>query len=448
MSAGIARGGMVYVWGESNMRFGDPNFAPRALPTPIPGIPGKVASLAIGDWGALALTKAGEVWGWGDELSGLGAMGHGGGVAAKPVRLKGLPKRDPVVKIGAGRYTGAAMTKSGAMWVWGDGLEDHCFGLKRIAAFSRTNPVRDFGVGRRSVAALSGKGEIYMWETDYCGVADNNGHGLLTKISGLSEDDPIVKVAVGRDEAIGLTGSGVVWSWKLSRWPFPPVGEPVPIEVSMIGGLPRKEPISTIEASDSCFYGLTKTGRLYAWGSKSCKEKGISRNPVTATRIQAKAGALTSFAAGSSHAIAVAKRGRTVAWGENYYGELGLGEYTRPKATPQRVRPPEEGHPGVEVTVQKRDLWVDYRPLTVEVWAWDGKKDIGGKVLVQWGKEKRTLTLGKHGARTRIKGLPLGKHVIRVTYLGNGKYKSTPGQTVFIKIVDRDTYHERYPLRG
>ncbi|PIN01006.1 hypothetical protein CDL12_26487 [Handroanthus impetiginosus] len=89
-------------------------------PTPIPGLPRDVCSIAAGHYHSLAVTSQGHVWAWGrnsESQLGRGQLSPRE-TWGKPQKVEGMDK----VRIQAAFASGvvsAAVGDDGALWVWG-----------------------------------------------------------------------------------------------------------------------------------------------------------------------------------------------------------------------------------------------------------------------------------------------------------------------------------------
>ena len=112
-----------------------------------------------------------------------------------------------------------------------------------------------------------------------------------------------------------------------------------PIPTSL--ALPSGEQAANIAAGPRFGLLLTASGKVYAWGDNRHGELGIgtvtsgSWSPVPVAMPPGTT--VTSISAGPGHATAVTNDGLLYAWGENSFGELGIGSFTAFEPLPQRV---------------------------------------------------------------------------------------------------------------
>ena len=89
-----------------------------------------------------------------------------------------------------------------------------------------------------------------------------------------------------------------------------------------------------IAASNATAYALGSDGRLYAWGDDAQGEVGngaTSSKDATPTPVPFPSGVTpVAVAAGQAAAYAVGSDGNLYAWGDNYWGELGIGAAAGP----------------------------------------------------------------------------------------------------------------------
>jgi alpha-tubulin suppressor-like RCC1 family protein len=133
-----------------------------------------------------------------------------------------------------------------------------------------------------------------------------------------------LSVSSGFTCGIARTGGAYCWGsnldWQLgngfdSRW------NPAPV----VGGIP----FTLVSSGGQFACGIVTNGRAYCWGSNSEGALGIgaTTNIYKSNTPLALAGGLTfrSVSAGSAHVCGVTTAGAIYCWGNNQYGQLGIG---------------------------------------------------------------------------------------------------------------------------
>jgi alpha-tubulin suppressor-like RCC1 family protein/fibronectin type 3 domain-containing protein len=166
----------------------------------------------------------------------------------------------------------------------------------------------------------------------------SNGANAFTFDYGLLP--PFVAIAAGYGHTLALGSDGILWSWGLNDSGQLGVGDwnnrifPTLIASDWNYGIFNN--IATI-AAGSGSYGYTialKTdGTLWGWGANGAGQLGTGDSytyeapyPVTGTNLTTLDSDWASFTAGRSHTIALKTTGTLWTWGDNAYGQLGLGD--------------------------------------------------------------------------------------------------------------------------
>lgn len=151
---------------------------------------------------------------------------------------------------------------------------------------------------------------------------------------------------------IALTGSGYsAVGNKLYAWGENVAGEvgdgtrdrrASAVPVIMTGALASQQ-VTQVFAFGGRSHALTADGKVYSWGSNSSGQLGDgtttpSNEPVAMVMNGALAGKTVITLAGSNqHGLALTADGKVYSWGENFGGQLGLGD-TTDRTTPQLVQ--------------------------------------------------------------------------------------------------------------
>ena len=142
----------------------------------------------------------------------------------------------------------------------------------------------------------------------------------------------ITALAAGGAHSLALTSTGRVYAWGDNT--FGQLGDgtsgntrttPVPVL------LPAGAIITTLAAGVYHSLALTSTGQVYAWGYNGYGElgDGTITEQHTPVPVLLPAGAtITALAAGVYHSLALTSTGSALAWGDNFYVQLGDGTTT------------------------------------------------------------------------------------------------------------------------
>ncbi|WP_223635057.1 MopE-related protein [Corallococcus sp. EGB] len=136
---------------------------------------------------------------------------------------------------------------------------------------------------------------------------------------------------------------------------------------------------------------LTPSGTVWGWGSSVYQLQGDRADYTHPGRIhESMLSHVSALATGLIHALALMQDGTVMAWGDNLYGQLGLGNRAPPVSSPQQV-------PGLTNVVAVAAGEFHSLALTRDgtVWAW-GRNDSG-----QLGDGTRDLRV----APVRVPGL-------------------------------------------
>src|SRR5262249_7458091 len=147
----------------------------------------------------------------------------------------------------------------------------------------------------------------------------------------------VTQVAAGEDFTVALRSNGEVWTWGAN-------------DAGQLGDGTLTD--RATPARNRAVYGMTQVsagagyalarrpGSVWAWRDNSYGALGNgsaaarSARPVMVDRRRQNA---TQMVAGTWHAFAVDPDGSLWAWGDNQYGELGLGTTGPAVRTPQKV---------------------------------------------------------------------------------------------------------------
>jgi alpha-tubulin suppressor-like RCC1 family protein len=293
---------------------------------------GRTDLLSVGDdarWRALALVLATLVAAF--TMATAGASVGGAFVGSLTTRL-----------------AAPALATSSGVLAWGGGGAGQ---LGNSTTRSSNTPVAVSGLsGVTSVAgggehslALRGDGTVVAWGSNQDGqLGDGSSTGpeecefrkpcsdIPVPVSGL---DGVTAIAAGSEHSLALLSNGTVMAWGNNgsgELGSPGEDSDVPVPVSGLSG------VTAIAAGDDFSLALLSNGTVMAWGSNyngqlGDSQRGYETNSDVPVPVSGLSG-VTAIAAGGGHSLALLRDGTVMAWGYNYWGELGDGTNTGPES--------------------------------------------------------------------------------------------------------------------
>jgi len=342
--APLAARGQVAAWGDNEsgqLGQGDTAARPRAT-TVGPFGAGTVTAVAAGYLSSLALESDGTVWSWGHNDN--ADLGRPSGelcneyrCGSRPGRVTGLP---PIRAVSMGNSSSLALARDGTVWAWGDNRDGQLGNGTTNAAIapvrvSGLSGVRAIAAGRGVSLALTGDGTVWAWGDNTFGQLGtgrtNNPASTSTpmEIPGFSG---VVAIAMGESHCLALLADGTVAAWGSDNAGDMGTGDPTSYGIDAPGRVVGLTHVVSIAAGSDDSFAVKDDGSLWAWGENDYGELGIGtsdnapglRTPSNPTpRRVAGLGGATAVVAGLHHVLALTGDGTVWAWGGDDAGQLG-----------------------------------------------------------------------------------------------------------------------------
>ena len=343
--------GAVRCWGANEFgALGDGSTTERLVPTPVSGVSG-VATVAAGGFHTCAVTTGGGARCWGRNHE--GQLGDGTtGRELTAVNVSGLSSG--VASIAAGARHSCSLDTAGAVKCWGWNLAGQ-LGNGRPSN-NRSQPVAVTALGSAAInrvaagdgytCAVTTAGATRCWgwnESGQLGDGSNENRLIAVDAVGLTSGSTAIATGGAHTCALGSGGAARCWgsnsNGQLGNGSV--VGQFAPTGVT---GLSAGAQAITAGTFHSC--AVTAGGAAQCWGKNALGQlgDGTELDRLTPTTAVGLSSGVAAVAAGSWHSCALTSLGVVLCWGDNFYGQLGIG------GAEQSLTPVEVFLPPINVT--------------------------------------------------------------------------------------------------
>lgn len=318
-------------------------------------IAGAVHAIAGGARHSLMVKPDGTALAWGYNDDGqLGDNDDDDQEAPVYVRaIGGIGKLDGVLAVAAGDRHSLALKKDGTVLAWGynndgqlgDGTDDDTESPVAVLKVKKTKEklqgIISIAAGTMHSVAVRNDGTVWAWgENNEGQLGDGTGDEseIPVQIKGLAG---VIAVAAHSNHSLALKSDGTVWGWGKNK--DGQLGDrtisnrETPVQVKGPEGKGKLENVVAIATGDGFSMALKKDGTVWTWGNNKFGQLGIGSDAPRLVPVQVESLTnITAIAAGAVHALALHKDGTVWAWGNNDNGRLG-DDSTTDHRSPVRV---------------------------------------------------------------------------------------------------------------
>ena len=340
----IKSNGELWAWGSNNYGQLGTGYTYNQ-PTPrCVGTDTNWVSVACGSTHTLAIKSNGELWAWGyNEYGQLGI-----GFAASQTTPQPVGTATNWVSVACGSSHTLAINANGELWAWGYNE------YGQLGIGNTTNQYTPYHVGTdtnwSSVAcganhtmAVNASREIRVWginSSGQLGIGNYTKQNIPYPI--ILVGNTIVRIkdlACGYAHTVAIDFNGWLWTWGYNDHGQLGLGNyTTQTDYKRVGTATNWVGVACGEAHTMA---IKSNGELWAWGRNANWQLGLGPTQnITIYNIPMRVGtsvAWRKIAAGGYHSAAITASGALWTWGDNNYGQLGLGTTFGQYDTPQPV---------------------------------------------------------------------------------------------------------------
>lgn len=279
----------------------------------------------------LAIKNNGTLWAWGDNF--YGQLGFDAGQDYSTPQQVGTAS--DWHKAYCGMFFSIAIKTDSTLWGWGSnefGQVDESNSDNFILVptqISQDSSWTELSCGDAHCLALNSAGDMYAWGYNLLGTVGNgnSGVGSNATLQHIATEHTWLSVAAGDSHSLAVRSDNTLWSWGASAY-----GELGNGMLNSQNSLPAQVGTQSdwakVFSGEYCSFGIKTDGTLWAWGQNAYGELGIGNNENQLSPVQVGTeNNWASVQSGRNHTIGLKNDNTAMTWGRNTYGTLGNGTY-------------------------------------------------------------------------------------------------------------------------
>lgn len=292
-----------------------------------------------------AISEDGDLYGWGLKITAVTKKLTTTTTfrARHTPQLVSQPRKGTWKRIYCGKYTTIGITSNDETFAWEifnvedlGNIEDRLRFIEPPNWESSENNTtwESFHCGDEQIIGKSSDGEFYTWHGHFYGTPE------LLKCP---DDDGWKNVVCGSNFVIGVTNSGNMYSWKYNKYGQLGIGSDdyFSLEPQLVES-PNQLPWVDAFCGEFHAYGITSDGKAFAWGYNvygilGCgnKEKSLNKPHLLPSPNNSP---WKKFVCGRKHTFGFTLDGEIFVWGYSSEGGLGINTMS-PIGTPRLFSP-------------------------------------------------------------------------------------------------------------
>ena len=281
-----------------------------------------------GNGHSIALDESGNIWTWGSNYYGQLGNGQSSGNVSVPTQItNGIKYTQISVAAEIALSHNMALDSEGNIWTWGYNSQGQLGNGQTGSSNSVSIPTKvtsgtiytQISAGGDSSLALDNEGNIF-------GCGDNERGQLTFEQTAMSWVQINVKLSKLGSNGVALDDEGNIWSWKING----DGTKQIPTQIT--------NGTQYIQVQGGSL-ALDSDGNIWTWGNNGNGQLGNGQSGGNVSSpIQITTGTkYIQIAGGSSHCIALDESGNIWTWGYNNQGQLGNGEKGTNVLVPTKV---------------------------------------------------------------------------------------------------------------
>lgn len=333
----------VWAWGNNNVQFpalGLNNTTNYSSPKQTGSGTYDWAAISAGTGFTIAIKDSGQLWAWGYNV--LGALGNGGvgAYVSSPVQVGALTNW---LSVTSGYNFTLAIKTDGTLWSWGYNAQGQ---LGNGTITYKNSPIQvgsdtdwsKTACGYYYSLAIKTNGTLWSWGSNLFGQLGLGSTVYKSSPNQVGALTSWINITCGYGHSIAVKTDGTLWVWGANNNGQLGLGNTTYYSSpKQVGALTTW---SKNGAAQNATYAIKTDGTLWSWGKNNNGQLGLGNTTQYSSPKQI--GALTNWSklgsngCAGSFVTAIKTDGTLWSWGNNAFGQLGLGNVTY-RSSPNQV---------------------------------------------------------------------------------------------------------------